>query len=90
MTTHQQTKQLTVRDVPADVVEALREEAASHGQSINAIVRDALSEHVRRRRQQRQLAEGLHAMQELRERIARSHGGDLDDSVPLLREDRER
>ena len=90
MTTKQHTKQLTIRDVPDEVVKELRAEAQEHGQSLNSVVRFALLEYVEGRRRRQRLAEGLAEMDALRERIRREHGGDLEDSVPLLREDRER
>jgi len=83
-------KQITVRDVPDDVVEALRECARDGGQSLNSIARTALAEYAARRRWRRRLAEQLPAMDALRERIAARRGGELPESVPLIASDRER
>ncbi|MPZ15306.1 MAG: hypothetical protein GEU73_12925 [Chloroflexi bacterium] len=83
-------KQLTVRDVPEAVVRVLREEAKERGQSVNSVARSALSEHATRHRWRRQLADHILAMDALRARIARRREGDLEESAPLIREDRER
>ncbi len=83
-------KQLTLRDIPEEVVQALREEAAERGQSMNAVARSALAEHVERRRWSQRLRERLPVMDALRNRIARRHGRELDDSAALVRADRER
>ncbi len=83
-------RQGTVRDVPEDVVRALREEARERGQSMNAVARSALEEHVARQRWRRHLEQRLPAMDALRERIERRAGGELAESVSLIREDRAR
>ena len=82
--------QITVRDVPQDVVRALREEAGEVGQSMNAVARSALQEHVEQRRERMRLARVLPAMDDLRARIAKRAGGEIEESVPLIRADRER
>lgn len=81
---------LTVRNVPDDVIRALREEASETGRSLNVIARTALQEHVERRRSRQRLADRAQGMDTLRARIAERTGGVLDDSVSLIREDRER
>src|SRR5687768_935489 len=81
-------KQLTIRDVPEDVVQMLREEAAEHGHSLNTVVRTALAEHADRRRRAKRFQEALPRLDALREQIRREHGGDLSDSTELIREDR--
>jgi plasmid stability protein len=83
-------KQLTVRDVPDGIVQALRAEAGEVGQSMNAVARSALQEHVEQRRARMRLERLLPAMDELRARIAARAGGELEESVPLIRADRER
>ena len=83
-------KQITVRDVPQDVVRALREEAGEVGQSMNAVARSALQEHVEQRRERMRLARVLPAMDDLRARIAKRAGGEIEESVPLIRADRDR
>ena len=81
---------LTIRDVPDDVMRALREEASETGRSRNVVVRSALRDHVERRRARQRLADRAQAMDALRARIAERTGGVLDDNVSLIREDRER
>ena len=83
-------KQLTIREVPEDVVQVLREEAAEYGHSLNTVVRTALAEHADRRRRAKRIPDLLSEMAALRERIRQEAGGDLSDSTPLIREDRER
>ncbi len=83
-------QQLTVRNVPDDVMEALREEAAEGGRSVNGVARSALQEHTERRRSRMRLQDRVRAMDTLRARIREHAGGALDDSVSLIREDRER
>ncbi|MCY4456190.1 MAG: ribbon-helix-helix protein, CopG family [Chloroflexi bacterium] len=82
--------QLTVRNVPEDVIETLREEAAEDGTSVNAVVRVALQEHVEKRRWQKRAQDVIPEMDALRARIEKRHGGLLDESWPLIREDRDR
>lgn len=83
-------QQLTVRNVPPDVLEALREEATEAGRSVNGVARLALQEHVERRRSRMHLEDRVRAMDALRARIEEHAGGTLDDSVSLIRADRER
>ena len=83
-------KQLTVRDVPEEVVRELREEAAEYGQSLNAVLRSALAERADRRRRRRDMPDVLARMQALRQQIVERVGHELPDSTPLVREDRER
>lgn len=82
--------QLTVRNVPEDMVEALREEAAEGGTSMNAVVRDALRAHIEQREWRKRAEHAIPAMEELRARIAEEAGGTLSSSVPIIREFRER
>ena len=83
-------RQLTVRNVPDDVMEALRDEAAQGGRSVNAVARSALREHIDHRQSRMRLAAHLPAMDALRARIEERAGGPLSSSAPLIREDRER
>ena len=83
-------KQLTVREVPEDVVRVLREEAAEYGHSLNTVVRTALVEHAERRRRAKRTPDLIADMAALRERIRQEAGGELEDSSSLIREDRER
>ena len=82
--------QITVRDVPDGLVRALREEAGEVGQSMNAVARSALQEHVEQRLARMRLARALPAMDDLRARIAKRAGGEIEESVPLIRADRDR
>src|SRR5688572_16047214 len=82
-------KQITVREVPEDVVQVLREEAAEYGYSLNTVVRTALAEHAERRRRTKRASDAVPRLDALRERIRREHGGDLSDSTELIREDRD-
>ena len=82
--------QLTVRNVPEEVVEALRQEASEHGTSVNAVVRDALRAHIEQRQWRGRVQEALPLMDELRARIEKRHGGLLEESWPILREFRDR
>jgi plasmid stability protein len=82
--------QLTVRDVPDEIVHALREESRAEHRSINAVVRAALTEHVERRRRRANLEAYLPEMDRLRRRVADRLGGELESSADLIREDRER
>ncbi len=83
-------RHLTVRNVPDEVMRALREEASETGRSLNVVARSALRDHIERRRAGQRLADRAQAMDALRARIAERTGGVLDDSVSLIREDRER
>ena len=82
--------QLTVRSVPEDVIAALREEAAEGGTSVNAVVRVALQKHVEQRQWQKRVQDVIPEMNALRARIEERHGGLLDESWPIIREDRDR
>ena len=82
-------QQLTVRDVPDDVMDALREAAEERGHSVNAVARAALAEYAAQRRWRHRLTSRLPAMDALRARIAARHGGPLDDSAGLIGADRE-
>ena len=78
--------QLTIRNVPESVAQALRAEAKESGQSLNTVVRAALEEHVDQRGQAQRVA----AMGELRADIRRTFGDDLSESAALIAEDRSR
>ena len=78
--------QLTIRNVPESVADALREEANESGQSLNFVARQALEEHV----EQRGLTRRVAAMNELREDIRRTFGNELSESAMLIAEDRGR
>jgi hypothetical protein len=83
--------QLTVRDVPQDVLAVLREEAAERHCSLNAIICAALEEHAERRRRLTAMRHLLPAMDALSDEILAARGGRLtSDSAALLREDRNR
>ena len=75
---------------PDDVMQALRDEAMESGQSVNVVVRSALREHTDRRGARLRLQRLIPTLEELRERIAEEAGGVLEESAPLIREDRER
>ncbi len=82
--------QLTVRDVPDDVMDVLRKAATRRGLSLNATVKAMLTEQAAEERR-RELAEASVArIKALRERIREEHGGDFEESWPLIREDRDR
>ena len=83
-------KQITVRDVPDGLERALRDEAGEVGQSMNAVARAALQEHVEQRRSRMRLERSLPAMDALRARIATRAGGEVEESVALIRADCER
>lgn len=82
--------QLTIRGVADHDLEILREEAARRGQSLNAIICEALSEHVEREQRRRTLRATLPELRESLDRLRREHGGDFDDSTALIRADRDR
>ena len=81
---------LTIRDVPDDVMRALREEASETGRSLNVVVCSALQQYTERRRARQRLADRAQAMDALRTRIVERTGGVLGDSTSLIREGRER
>jgi len=83
--------QLTVRDVPENVLADLRDEAADRHTSLNAILCAALEDYAGRRRRLRMMRELLPAMEALSHEILAAHRGVLtSESASLLREDRER
>ena len=82
--------QLTVRNVPEDVIEAIREEAAEGDTSMNAVIRLALQKHVEQRQWQKRAQDIIPEMDALRARIEKRHGGLLDESWPIIREFRDR
>lgn len=82
--------QLTVRDVPEDVLQVLRNEAAKRHTSMNAMVciaLEAYSEQMRRRDALRALVPELTA---LRQEILGRRGEPTSDSAEWVRADRER
>lgn len=81
---------VTIREVPDEVVNALKEEAAAYSVSLNAVLRSALAEHAERRRRARRGRELLPRIEALHATIRREVGGDLPDSTPLIREERDR
>jgi len=81
---------LTIRDVPDDVVEALRAEGGEAGISFTAFVRTVLRHSAERGGWRRKLRAGVSGMRALREEIAEHTGGGLSDSVDVIREDRDR
>ena len=73
--------QLLVRDVPREVVEALKRRASSHGRSAEAEHRDIL---------ERALRAGREAFRERAARLrAETHGRIKGESASLIREDRD-
>ena len=82
--------QLTVRNVPDDIVEELRQEASASGRSMNAVVRDALREHAEKRQWRERAQRALPRMVARHASIKERNGGPLADSWPLIREDRDR
>ncbi|MEX2373786.1 MAG: type II toxin-antitoxin system VapB family antitoxin [Dehalococcoidia bacterium] len=81
--------QLTVRDVSEETVQELRAAAAERGLSMNAVVRDALCDYLEERRRKQRGDEVLARMDAIAESIRRKYGGDLSDSAPLIRADRD-
>ena len=81
--------QLTIRDVPEEIAIELKGEAEEEGRSVNAVARAALMEHVERRRRARRFEESLAIMDAHRNAIRERLGHNLDDSTPLIREDRD-
>jgi plasmid stability protein len=82
--------QLTIRDVPEDVVDQLRKAAKRRGQSLNAAVKGILAAEAAEERRHEQAEATLARMDALRERLREEHGGDFEESWPLIREDRDR
>jgi plasmid stability protein len=82
--------QLTIRGVSEQDIERLREEAAERGCSINAIVREALAEHLERERHRRDQRDVIADLRRFREEVRQRRGRDFDDSTPLIRADRDR
>jgi plasmid stability protein len=87
-----QMAQLTIRDVPEDVVNDLHDQAAELHTSLNAVARAALLEHVELRRKQRRLATLLPSLEELHRAILEDRGNAPlpSDSTEFIREDRHR
>ena len=85
-----QMAQITVRNVPDDVMEALREEAAEKSTSMNALARAALQQLAEQREWRKRARDIIPQMNALRARIEERNGGPLDESWPLIREDRDR
>lgn len=81
--------QLTVRNLPEETIEDLRREAKDKGRSLNAIVREAIEEHIEQRRRQERYAAALPRLDAISERIRR-RVGTLPDSTESIREDRDR
>jgi plasmid stability protein len=74
--------QLLVRDVPRDVVEALKRQASSHGRSAEAEHRDIL---------EKALLAGRAAFRERAARLREETRGRIEgESAALIREDRDR
>lgn len=82
--------QLTIRNVPDDVIEALRADASDSGRSMSAVARDALREHAQRRQWRERAREAIPRMAARRAEIEERNGGPLEESWPLIREDRDR
>jgi plasmid stability protein len=83
--------QLTIRSVPDDVVHALRAEAGRRRTSLNAVVRQALADHVARQRRLIDLQAWLPQLDAVRHDILVSHAMEATtDSTSLIREDRSR
>lgn len=83
--------QLTVRDVPEDVLATLRGEAEALRVSLNTIILNAIREHEQQLLRRRRLFAALPGLDQLlAETLSRRHGVPTADSVALLREDRGR
>ena len=83
--------QLTIRSVPEDVVQALRTEASQCRTSLNAVVCQALADHVARLRRLKDLQALLPQLDAVRHDILVSHAMEpTTDSTSLIREDRSR
>lgn len=83
--------QLTIRSVPDDVVQALRAEAGRRRTSLNAVMRQALADHVARQRRPIDLQAWLPQLDTVRHDILVSHAMEpTTDSTSLIREDRSR
>ncbi len=79
---------LTVRNIPKDVHEALRKSATKHHRSLNGEMLEILTYHAERERL-RQEAKGTRPeFDRLRDEIARKYPN-APDSVELIREDRD-
>lgn len=84
-------RQLSVRDVPDDVVAALREEAEERRTSLNSVACEALADFAARRRRRKELESLLPAFDALRKAIlARRDGEPTTETATLVREDRSR
>ena len=81
--------QLTVRDVSAEDVDLLKEEAAARHVSLNTVLRDVIAAEASMIRRRAAMKETIHAMDELRARIAEEAGDYLTDSTELIRADRD-
>lgn len=83
--------QITVRDIPEDVLLLLREEAAGGHTSLNAVILAALADHAERRSRRLRLQRLLPEFDALQQHILEARGGQVTtDSALLLREDRGR
>lgn len=83
--------QISVRAVPGDILEALRQEAKETHMSLNSIIVNALEEHVRRRARRLSLARHLPDFRSFKEEVlTRRHGQPTSESAELVHEDRRR
>ncbi len=83
--------QLSIREIPDDMLAEIRTEAQDRHTSINTIVRLAIEEHTERRRRQQRLASLLPSLDQFRQKILERRAGvPLPDSTELIGEDRAR
>ena len=81
--------QVTVRNVPEDVIATLKGEAEEDGVSLNAVLRTALVERAEQWRRIARMRRAVPRLDALRRRVAEEQGA-FADSTPFIREDRER
>ncbi len=76
--------EVRVRNIDEDVIHLLRGQARLHGKSLNSEIRDMLYDAARKPR--KELLERLRALQD----AIYAESGELPDSTPMIREERER
>jgi hypothetical protein len=83
--------QINVRGIPEDVVQLLREEAVRRHRSLNMTVVAALEEYARELRHRTAVRGLLPRLERFQQAVLERRGGVItDDSVELIRADRER
>ena len=79
---------LSIRDIPKAVHEALRKSARKHHRSLNGEILEILEYHAERERGRQRLKRIMPELRRMREEIARKYPN-APDSVELIREDRD-